>query len=71
MGIRLSVIRVGAGPVLSTPAVSFDTPVLSFVEGLRTNGWGVEACAESCRSGIALPQRGAASGASTVLIADG
>jgi len=30
----------------------FDRPVLSFVEGLRTSGWGVE--------GLALPEEGAA-----------
>jgi hypothetical protein len=45
-------VLVGAGPVLSIPAVSgstglttgFDEPVLSFVEGLRTNGWDGESC---------------------------
>jgi hypothetical protein len=43
-------LLVGAGPVLSIPAVSF--------ESLRTNGWDVEACAEFRRSGLALPNPG-------------
>ena len=50
ISIQQSACSVGAGPVLRTPAVSgsmglttgFDTPVLSLVEGLRMNGWGVE-----------------------------
>jgi hypothetical protein len=59
-------LLVGAGPVLSIPAVSF--------ESLRTNGWDVEACAELSRSGLALPnqasdpEKGAASSAPTIQI---